>query len=50
MMVQATEAASGQEGERRPFADPFDLDLKIINDFGVDGFFEVHNLALDPRS
>ncbi len=39
MMVQAAEAASGQEGERRPFADPFDADLKILNDLGAGGFF-----------
>ena len=39
MIVQAAEAASGQEGERRPFGGPFDPDVKIVNDFGADVIF-----------
>ena len=42
MMVQAAEAASGREGERRTFGDPFDPDLKIVNDFGADGIYVMH--------
>ena len=43
MMVQAGEAASGQEGERRPFGAPFDPDLKIVNDLGADGICDRHS-------
>ena len=38
MMLQAAEAASGQDGERRPLGASFDPDLKIVDDFGWTSF------------
>ena len=43
MMVQAAKAASGQEGEHRPFGGLFDPDAEIVNDFAADVIIEVHS-------
>ena len=33
----------------QPGADLFDLDLKIINDFGTDGFFEMDTAVISQE-
>ena len=39
MMMQAAEVGAGQHDECRAFGDPFDPDVKIVNDFGADGIY-----------